>query len=400
MGRYRRREYILAEFATPSPALDACCAGARDAEDADRSPECPVATVMPTRFGVAVPTATEGMMYPVPFTDIEGALRIGLAAESLGFDSVWGNDHMSTQRYVREEFAEPPRFYDPISYLAYLAAVTEWIRLASCVLVLPFRHPVVVAKQAATLDLLSGGRFVLGVGIGAYREEFESMWPGRNLHRGEYVREFLESLSLLFGERRASYEGSWVSFSDVESYPKPLQDPLPILSGGNSIQARQRAATLAHGWLPACLTPSEYQTGLAEIRQAADDQGRELTEAFEPALQLAVCVAPTQREAKARFESSQVFSHLVSLSRSTLRDQVGENMARRNLVGTPDAVTEQIGEYQKAGVRTFAGLLFVADTVDEFLDGMAYFSQELMNHFAPSRAGGEAPGTYGGPGHG
>ncbi|MCH8991158.1 MAG: LLM class flavin-dependent oxidoreductase, partial [Acidobacteria bacterium] len=108
-------------------------------------------------------------MYPVPFADVDDAVELAVTAERLGFDSVWGNDHVSTQHYVRSEFDEPPRFYDPLTYLAYVAALTTTLRLATCVLVLPFRHPVVAAKQAATLDQLSGGRLVLGVGIGAYR---------------------------------------------------------------------------------------------------------------------------------------------------------------------------------------------------------------------------------------
>jgi alkanesulfonate monooxygenase SsuD/methylene tetrahydromethanopterin reductase-like flavin-dependent oxidoreductase (luciferase family) len=115
------------------------------------------------------------------------------------------------------------------------------------VTVLPFRHPVVLAKQIATLDRLSGGRLTVGVGIGAYREEFEAMWPGRRLNRGAYAAEALESLRVLFTERRASYQGSWVSFDDVESHPKPVQSPLPVLSGGNAPGSRRRAATLATG---------------------------------------------------------------------------------------------------------------------------------------------------------
>lgn len=128
-------------------------------------------------------------------------------AEELGFDSVWGNDHVSTQAYVRREFADPPRFYDPFGYLAFVAARTERIRLATCVMVLTFRHPVMAAKQVATLDQLSGGRAVLRVGIGAYREELEAMDPGRRVHRGSFAGEAIEALRLLFTERRATYAG-------------------------------------------------------------------------------------------------------------------------------------------------------------------------------------------------
>lgn len=340
------------------------------------------------RFGLGVPTATEGMMYPVPYASVEDAVRLGEAAEELGFDSVWGNDHVSTQRYVREEFAEPPRFYDPLAYLAFLAARTSRIRLATCVLVLPFRHPVMVAKQAATLDHLSGGRLVLGVGIGAYREEFEAMWPGRQLDRGEYAAECLEALQLLFTQRRASYQGKWVSFQDVESYPKPRQARLPVLSGGNAPGSRRRAALLAGGWLPACLTPEEVAAGRAEIAATAERAGRALPPDFEVALQVAVSVAPTHEEALARFRASQVYAHLRSLSKSTLKGQDLADLEARNLIGTPDEVGERVLAYQEAGVDTLAGLLFASDTVEGTLEAMAAFAADVMRPLAASGGGG------------
>lgn len=316
-------------------------------------------------------------MYPVPYADASQAVHLAVEAERLGFESVWGNDHVSTQAYVREEFPDPPRFFDPFGYLAYVAGVTRRIRLATCVLVMGFRHPVVVAKQAATLDHLSGGRLVLGVGIGAYREEFEAMRPTERAHRGDHAEEFLQSLQLLFGRRRASFRGRYVRFEDVESHPKPLQDPLPILSGGNSPGARRRAARYGHGWLPACLTPGEYAAGLAEIRSTAEAAARDLS-GFEPALQLAVSIGDTHEQAVERFRSSQVYAHLRSLSRSTMRGKLDDDPATRNLVGTADAVGERIEEYRAAGVATFAGLLFAANTVAETLEAMERFSTEVM----------------------
>lgn len=332
------------------------------------------------RFGLGVPTATEGMMYPVPFADIGEAVRLAVTAERLGFDSVWGNDHVSTQAYVRAEFDEPPRFYDPLTYLAYVAASTTRLRLATAVLVLPFRHPVLIAKQAATLDLLSGGRFVLGVGIGAYREEFEAMWPERRLHRGEHARESLEALQVLFTQRRASYEGRWVRFADVESYPKPAQQPLPILSGGNSEGSRHRAATLAHGWLPACLTVGEIAEGVASIRDTAAAHGRDLPADFDVAPQLAVSMAPTREEALRRFHASQVYRHLRSLGASTLKGRTDDAMAERNLIGTPDDVGERVAAYAAAGATTLSALLFATSDVGETLEAMAAFSEQVIRH--------------------
>lgn len=332
---------------------------------------------MTIRFGLGVPTATEGMMYPVPYADAAEAVHLAVEAERLGFESVWGNDHASTQQYVRQEYADPPRFWDPFSYLSFVAARTKRIRLATAVAVMPFRHPALVAKQAATLDHLSGGRMVLGVGIGAYREEYEALYPDASLHRGEHADEYLDALALLFAERRSSYRGRHVTFEDVESFPKPLQDPLPILSGGNSPGSRRRAARV-HGWLPACLTPEEYAAGLHEI---ADMAGGAPGVGFEAALQLVVSIGETHERAVEHFESSQVHTHLTSLGDSTMKGRLGDDLACRNLIGTADEVSERIAEYAGAGVGTFAGLLFAADSVAETLDQMAAFSEGVIVRF-------------------
>lgn len=331
-----------------------------------------------TRFGLGVPTATEGMMYPVPYADAQQAVELAVLAERLGFDSIWGNDHMSTQAYVRREFADPPRFWDPFTYLAFVAARTTTLRLATAVAVMSFRHPAHVAKQAATVDHLSGGRMVLGVGIGAYREEFEALNPGTTVHRGDHAEEYLDALSLLFGQRRASYSGAYVTFDDVENHPKPLQDPLPILSGGNSPGARHRAARV-HGWLPACLTPAEYGAGLGEIAGIA---GGELPRIFEPALQVVVSIGRSREEAVERFVGSQVHTHLTSLRDSTMKGRLDDDLAARNLVGTADQICEQVEAYAAAGVGTLAGLLFAADTVAETRQQMEEFAEGVIARMA------------------
>lgn len=329
------------------------------------------------RFGLGVPTGTEGMMYPVPYADPDDAVRIAVEAERLGFDSVWGNDHVTTQAYVRAEFSDPPRFYDPFLYLSYVAAQTTTLKVATAITVMTFRHPVVLAKMAATLDQLSHGRLLLGLGIGAYREETEAMYPGRKLHRGRYATEFLESLDVLLTERRASYSGEYISFTDVESYPKPVQAPMPVLSGGNAPGSKERAARYATGWIPACLTPDEVAAGVAEIRAMAAGAGRKLPATFDVAPQLSVSVGRTREEAWARFEKSQLYAHMRSLSESTLKGRQ-DSWFERNLIGTPDDIAEQIAKYEQAGVTTLSALLFAANDVEETLDMMAEFAETVI----------------------
>jgi probable F420-dependent oxidoreductase len=320
-------------------------------------------------------------MYPVPYASIEDAVELAVMAEELGFESVWGNDHIASQRYVQAQFDDPPNYYDPLEYLAFVSAKTARIRLATCVIVLPFRHPVVAAKQLATLDHLSGGRLVVGVGIGAYREEFEALQPGVALHRGRYAEEAIRSLQLLFTQRRASFDGEYVRFADVESYPKPRQPVLPILSGGNSAGSKDRAARLGQGWLPACLTPEELTAGLSEIRKTAADSGRELPAGFEVALQLGVAVGATAQAARDQFESSHICTHMRSLSKSTLKDQPTGDFAARNLIGTPDQIAEQVRRYAAAGVDCLAGLLFAANTMAETVEQIRLFRDEVMVQF-------------------
>ena len=127
------------------------------------------------RFSVGLPTGMEGLMYPIPFAGIQDLPLIARQAEALGYEGVWGNDHMNTQSYVRQAFAAPPNFWEVLITLTAVAAATSRLRIGTGVLVPAMRRDIVVlAKQIATLDHISDGRLYAGVGVGAYREEFES----------------------------------------------------------------------------------------------------------------------------------------------------------------------------------------------------------------------------------
>ncbi|MEO6122323.1 MAG: LLM class flavin-dependent oxidoreductase, partial [Ilumatobacteraceae bacterium] len=257
------------------------------------------------------------------------------------------------------------------------------------IMVMPFRHPVMAAKQLATLDQLSGGRVICGVGIGAYREEFESMWPGVAIHRGRFAVEYIDALHELFNERRSNFSGEFLSFNDVESFPKPVQTNLPILSGGNAAGVRRRAALQCDGWLPACLSPAEMQAGLAEIHQIADEAGR-LLDGFEVAPQLSVSIGRTREEALEKFNRSQLASHMRSLATTTLKDQQDGDVVDRNLIGTVDEVVEQVHRYAEAGVTTLSALLFAVNTVEETLESMEEFAEGVIAPINASNTAGEA----------
>lgn len=327
---------------------------------------------------VGLPTCMEGMMYPVPFGTPKDIVELVKLAEDLGYHSVWGNDHMTTQKYVRESYDTPPNFWEPLITYAYNAPLTEKLIFGTGILVLPMRTDiVVVAKQLATLDQFSGGRLILSVGVGAYREEFEALHPNLKAHRGNMLEEAVRALRVLFTERSASWEGTYYRFEDVEMYPKPLQDPLPIYFGGNNVNAAIRAAKYGQGWMPAGMPTAAIKERVELLYRVAGEHGREDVD-FDVAPQLICYVGKTTEEAIERFQQSQMYHHLVSLRASTLKDQAGMNLAQANLIGSPEDVIEKVKEIEEAGVTHLCGTYFCADSVSELKDQMALFSEEIM----------------------
>jgi probable F420-dependent oxidoreductase len=334
------------------------------------------------RFGVALPTCTEGMIYPVPFASPEEVVQVAVRAERLGYHAVMGNDHLSTQAYVRDRWPEPPNYYEPLLTYAYCAARTARIRLMTGVIVMPMREPVLLAKQVATLDRLSRGRVTLGLGVGAYREEFEATHPRlRRVTRSELLEEGIHSLRALFGERRASFHGRHYEFEDVEAFPKPLQDPLPIFSAGNAEGSIRRAAELCEGWLPAALGPERLAAGRDRLHALAAAAGRDPA-AIEIAPQLLVCIGRTAEAAEREFKRSQAYEHLLSLQRSTLRGFDVESYVAMNLVGSVEEICERVDRYRNAGADHLAGLLFVGNSVAEMNEQVQLFAETVMPEFA------------------
>jgi len=320
----------------------------------------------------------EGLTYPIPFSDPEAVIAIAQAAERFGYDSVWGNDHMTTQHYVRAEYPTPPRFWEPLVTYAFVLANTTKLKVGTGVLVLPMRRDIVVtAKQIATLDHFGKGRLELGVGIGAYREEFDALQPDSPLKRGDIVDEGLQALRLLFGERVASFEGKFYRFRDVELWPKPYQPRIPIYVGGNNPNNIRRTVAWADGWLPAGIHVDRLRQDVLKLRAMAEQASRD-PNAIEVAPQFIVHVAKTREAALARFAQSQMHKHLTSLRKSTLKDQGALDHDEINLIGTPAEVVDKANALREAGVTHLLGLYFAANTVPELLDQMQLFAEDVM----------------------
>jgi probable F420-dependent oxidoreductase len=207
-------------------------------------------------------------------------------AESLGYDSVWCADRIvipweikTPYPYSEEKsFIVPPDrpFFEPLTCLAFLAGSTERINLGISVLVLPYRQPLYWAKIATTIDHLSKGRLILGVGVGWMVEEFDAL--GANfLERGQVSDEQLDLLKVLWKEERASFAGRHYRFEDIAFAPKPLQKPrIPIWVGGEGARAQRRAGEYGDAWFPyfVRMTAAELARRFDNVRRAAGTAGR------------------------------------------------------------------------------------------------------------------------------
>jgi probable F420-dependent oxidoreductase len=321
------------------------------------------------------------MAYPVPFASAQDVVRIAVEAEQLGYDEVAGNDHLSTQRFVREAWSAPPDYFEPLIMLATIAAKTSVVRLGTGILVLPMRDPVLLAKQVATLDQISGGRVTLAVAAGGYRDEFESVVPDlADASRVDLMTEGIEALRVLFEQPRSTFEGKYRRFVDVESYPKPVQAPLPIFSGGNANGALQRAGERCEGWLPAKIGPAEIAAGRAKITSYARAAGRDPA-AITIGLQTVVCIADTAQRARERFQRSTFDLFRGSLQDTMMKGVDLDKYLADNLIGTPDEVCAKVAAFEDAGLDGFYATLFVANTVDEMLDQMRLFARHVLPAF-------------------
>jgi probable F420-dependent oxidoreductase len=334
------------------------------------------------RVSLGLPTCMKGMMYPVPFISPDELIEIALLAERLGYHSVWGNDHMTTQRYVRAEFSQPPNFWEILVTLSFIAAETTSLRVATGVLVPAMRRDmVVVAKQLATLDQFSKGRLLVGMGVGAYREEFEALNPDWQVKRGDLLEESIQALQALFMQRSASWRGAYFHFEDVEMFPKPLQSPLPVYVGGNNVNALRRAAVYAQGWMGAGMPVHQLKPAVERLREIASQAGRDPS-SIDIAPQFVACIARTHEDAMRRFQASQMYNHLVSLSGTTLKDQVaaGVKFEEIDLIGTASDIIEKIEALRAAGMTHASGLLFPANNIDEYKEQIQWFAEEVIPH--------------------
>jgi probable F420-dependent oxidoreductase len=217
---------------------------------------------------------------------IEGPAAIDLCrrAEAAGFESVWGGEHVILPSTIESRYpytddgkipAEPDTpIPDPLIWLAFAAAAAPTLRLGTCILIVPQRNPVVLAKELATLDRISGGRVELGLGVGWMKEEFDALgvpWQRRGARNDEYIA----AMRALWAGPHAEFHGEFVDFAPVTCSPRPVQGSIPILVGGDTEVAIQRTVRLADGYFPGEGDADRLAALIRRVREAAERAGRD-----------------------------------------------------------------------------------------------------------------------------
>jgi probable F420-dependent oxidoreductase len=211
------------------------------------------------------------------------AAVVAQKAEALGFDSLWMGEHPvmpvhSTSPAPGASGESIPDFYsrlvDPFVALARASAVTTTLKLGTGITLIPERNPLLLAKEVATLDYFSGGRFLFGIGAGWNQAETEIM-GGNFAHRWTQTREAIEAMKALWANEAAEYHGTYYNFPLVRSFPRPVQQPHPpIFLGGAAQQVFKRIVAYGNGWMPTRSTPELIQQGRAILNELAVEAGR------------------------------------------------------------------------------------------------------------------------------
>ncbi|HIB10407.1 MAG TPA: LLM class F420-dependent oxidoreductase [Dehalococcoidia bacterium] len=311
---------------------------------------------MPTTFGTSMPSRGD-MASP------ENLRTLAQRAESLGFDSVWVSDHIILPRKVDSfypyaadgvaTFRPDEDYYDPLATLNFLAGCTQKIRLGTHVLILPYRNPVLTAKMLSTLDVLSGGRVILGAGVGWMEEEFQALGLDTYAQRGAVTDEYIQLFKELWTKDNPEFHGEHYQLSESGFQPKPVQKPHPpIWIGGHTNPAIRRAAKYGDGWMPiglrppAILEPEELAEKIARLRRLTVRAGR-------PEDAVSLC-----------------FSTGVTFDNSP-------GATRRMMSGRAEQIAADLRQYQDLGVRNFI-LGFPGDSVAALDEAMEQFSKQVM----------------------
>ncbi|MDG5801807.1 LLM class F420-dependent oxidoreductase [Streptomyces ossamyceticus] len=294
-----------------------------------------------------LPVQSQSTLYAEPWeadAGPEDLVEIARAADRAGFAYIASCDHVAIPRRLAEAMGTV--WYDPVATLAFLAGVTERVRLLSHVAVVGLRHPLLTAKQYATLDHLAGGRLILGVGAGHVREEFEALGADFE-RRGAVLDECVDALRAALGpDEFPAHHGKLYDFEDLGQRPRPAQPRVPVWVGGSSPAAVRRAAVRGDGWLPQGDPRDRLPAQIARLRRLREEAG--VTDPF-------------------------------TVGAITEPLYVGEpawDVGRRTLSGPPEALAESLRGYAAMGVDQIQ-VRFRSRSRAELVDQMGEFGDRV-----------------------
>ncbi len=278
--------------------------------------------------------------------------------EEMGYDSAWTSEHI---------FFYFPTF-DALTALAAMAARTSRITLGTAVLLLPLRPAALAAKEIASVDIISGGRLIVGVGVGGeYPKEFEAVGvPVKQ--RGARTDEAIQVLKLLFTQDNVTFHGRFTDLEGVTLQPKPPQaGGPPIWVAGRSEAAMRRAGRLADGYLPYLFSPQRFRDGLAQVRRHAEEAGRD-ADAITPGIYQFICLADTYEEA----------TRIAAADLSRRYNQPFEKIVDRYVVrGNADDCARRLADFAEAGVQHFI-LVPISPTFGDFMAHVEAYARDVL----------------------
>jgi probable F420-dependent oxidoreductase len=307
------------------------------------------------QFGLHLPASTAGVT-------AQDLIRFAQSAEALGFDCITIADHVIVPKSISIPYPYtvdgkyPGTGYhlETLMTMGFLAGSTQRIRFVTSVMIAPYRNPIITAKMLASLDVLSQGRVIVGLGVGWMKEEFENLQAPNFAERGKVTDEYIHAFRELWTKENPSFDGKYCKFSDIVFIPKPVQQPtIPIWIGGHSKQAIRRAARLGDGWHPIGgvptipLEPEDMKRDLALLAEFAQAAGRDPKKIH------------------------------VALKGSLFDREKKIEGRRRHFMGTAEDIASDIRAYRDVGVDT---MIFDVrrPSFTETLERMEWMAQEVI----------------------